>query len=584
METLYEMFPSELNIKDKLDAAGLKLPDTFRFSDVNIVIGKNGSGKTRLLCALKELYESEGIRSRVDLIYGYFPSLSDRFVQKKSELPEYALWEFLDQHDVNFNDFFREIEIQGVDFLFHLLENYSQRQKKTNESILEKINDFFYPITNKKLIVSQEGPFKAGNSVGERDTVSTSREIAVQEQDGKIVNLTLAIERFSPGERLLLYMAIFFVLKRNSTRKRIIILDEPETHLHPQALLMFIRTLKDSFSDTTIWIATHSLFLLPEFRFENVTYMKDGSVIPRISSLYENIFSALLGEDNERTRSFFASLPYWQYVEFVTECFTTPEVVDTVDPQDEQVQLFVKALKEQNIRKVLDCGGGSGRLGRSLKAAGIPLETYDIYDACPSYSGDEFTVYTDMKDIKNRYDCVVMMNFLHEVEPDDWPKLFHEIFGLLETNGNLLFVEVAALRDGEWPNKTGYMVLGKSELATLFDTTGVLSEIRIRNKQKSVGVLIPDYALESVTEETVLATIMQLEKRAYDELKQIRSDEAERKKIGNRNLPNTRRYAFLSQQYINAKLFNDNIHPNQPQHSYRIANTGNFYYYTKINN
>ena len=557
METLYEMFPSELNIKDKLDAAGLKLPDTFRFSDVNIVIGKNGSGKTRLLCTLKELYESEEISSSVDLIYGYFPGLSDRFVQKKSELPECALWEFLDHHDVNFNDFFKEIEIQGVDFLFHLLEYYSHRQKKANESILEKINDFFYPITGKKLIISQKIPFKAEDSIGKRDTVLPSRGIAVQEQDGEIVNLTLAIERFSPGERLLLYMAIFFVLKRDSTRKRIIILDEPETHLHPQALLTFIRTLKDSFSHTTIWIATHSLFLLPELRFENVTYMKDGAVIPRSSSLYENIFSALLGEDNERTRSFFASLPYWQYVEFVTECFTTPEVVDTVDPQDEQVQLFVKALKEQNIRKVLDCGGGSGRLGMSLMAAGISLETYDIYDARPSYSGNEFAVYTNMKDIKNCYDCVVMMNFLHEVEPDDWPKLFYEIYGLLKTNGNLLFVEVAALREGEWPNETGYMVLGKSELATLFNITGVLSEIRIQNKQKSVGVLIPHHALMAVTEETVFATIVRLEKRAYDELKKIRSDAAKHKKSGNGNLPNARRYAFLSQQYINAKLFNN---------------------------
>lgn len=568
MKTLYEMFPLELNVEDKLDATGLKLPDTFRFSDVNIVIGENGSGKTRLLRTLKVFYESENMSNSVDLIYGYFPSLSDRFVQKKSELPEYALWEFLVQPDVNFDDFFKEIEAQGADFLSHLLERYSQRQEKANEKTLEKINDFFYPTTGKRLIVSQQIPLEMEHHFWKEDLMSEPRWIAVQEQSGRTYSLTLAIERFSPGERLLLYMAIFFVLKRDSTRKRVIILDEPETHLHPQALLTFIRTLKSSFSHTTIWIATHSLFLLPEFNFENVIYMKDGAVIPRNSGLYENVFSALLGEDNEGTRRFFSSLPYWQYVDFVTECFTTPEVVDTVDPEDEQVQLFMDALKRQQIRKVLDCGGGSGRLGLSLMAAGSPLESYDIFDANPSYIGNEFTVYTDIKDIKNLYDCVVMMNFLHEVEPDDWPELFHEIYGLLETNGNLFFVEVAALRDGEWPNETGYMVLGKSELTTLFNITGDLSEIHIQDKQKSVGVLIPRHALETVTKKTVLATIRRLEARSYAELKEIRSEETERKKSGNGNPPNARRYAFLSQQYINAKLFNDKNHPDQPQYSH----------------
>ena len=71
------------------------------------------------------------------------------------------------------------------------------------------------------------------------------------EPDGKINNLEVAMNRFSPGERLLLYMAIFFVLRRNSARERIIILDEPETHLHPQALLEFTRTLTKSFPQTT---------------------------------------------------------------------------------------------------------------------------------------------------------------------------------------------------------------------------------------------------------------------------------------------------------------------------------------------
>lgn len=564
MKTIDKMFPLEVNFKDRLNDAGIKIPDSFRFSDVNIVIGKNGAGKTRFLRVLKSLYESESMGGNVDLMYGYFPGLSDRWVEKKTDLPEHELREFLDQPDVSFDDFFKEIETQSTDFLTRLLDYHSRRQKQTNENILKKINDFFYAVTEKKLVISQENSSGIDSSLEKK--LGVKPEIfAVLEPDGTMIDLKVEMDRFSPGERLLLYMAIFFALRRTGTRKKIIILDEPETHLHPQALLEFTSTLTKSLPHTTVWIATHSLFLLPEFRFENIVYMENSAVIPRNSSLYETVLTALLGENSEGTRRFFSSLPFWQYVEFLTECFATPKVVDTVDSKDEQVQMFVRALEKQQIRRILDCGGGNGRLGLSLKAAGVPLEAYDIYDVCPSYTGDEFTVYTRMEDIKGPYDCVVMMNFLHEVAPDDWPELFHNMQAFLKPNGNLLFVEVAALTDGEWPNETGYMVLGKKEIATLFNATDSLSEIHIRNKQKSVGMLVPRQLLMLVTESTVSKSIKRLEERAYSELKQIRLEESERRKAEETKCGNdkswkplnARRYAFLSQQYINAKIFND---------------------------
>lgn len=149
-----------------------------------------------------------------------------------------------------------------------------------------------------------------------------------------------------------------------------------------------------------------------------------------------------------------------------------------------------------------------------------------------------------------------MMNFLHEVEPDKWPSLFNKISDLLKSDGYLLFVEVTTLTNGEWPNETGYMLLGRSELWTLFDVNTNLSEIHIRGNQKSVGILIPRHFLKKVTAKTVSAAINGLERRTYAELKQIRAETANLKKNGDRDSFKARRYAFLSQQYINAKLFN----------------------------
>lgn len=552
MKTIFEIFPSKLDVKGRLEKIGIKIPQDFRFSDVNIVIGKNGAGKTRFLRALKTLYELDNSSGRTELLYGYFPGLSDRLPKTDMELPEHELRDFPDHPDVRFDDFFKEIETQSMDFLTRLPKYHSRGQKETSEKILERINTFFFPITGKKLIVSSN-----------EHAAHSASGYGILEFSGEKTGLT-AMETFSPGERLLLYIAIFFALKRDSLQRRVIILDEPETHLHPQALLSFIRILMEQFPHTTFWIGTHSLFLLPEVRFENIVYMEGGEVIPRGSSLYETILTSLIGQNNEKTCEFFSFLPHWQYSEFITECFSDPAVVDTINPKDEQVQLFIEALKGRQIRRVLDCGGGSGRLGLSLEAANTSLDAYAIYDKKQSYSGDKFPVYTNLADITTPYDCVVMMNLLHEVKPVEWPELIRSLSNILVSDGYLLFVEVAALTDGEWPNETGYMLLGRSELSTLFGVNSNLPEIHIRDKQKSVGILIPRQYLENVTAKTVSAAIRRLEKRTYAELKQIRSAAAEWREDKSREPFNARRYAFLAQQYINAKLFNEAWSPVSP--------------------
>lgn len=371
-----------------------------------------------------------------------------------------------------------------------------------------------------------------------------------------------------------------------------IILDEPESHLHPKALLSFLKMLKQTEDFQEIWIATHSLFIVPEFSFEEITYLCEGVVQKRTSGLYRNILSDVLGDEEGRIRDFFASLSQWQYCEFLAECFTEPAVIDTVNAQDEQVQLFIDCLKENRPYRILDCGGGSGRLGLSLKAAQdvsmkrsaarnerynmsmravrpqrpglimgqnvvVPKICYEIYDKAPSYTGKEFKVYKDWKEIEavknpeKSYDCVVMMNFLHEVEPEKWVKLFHEVYGVLKEKGFLVFVEVAALSQGEMPNQSGYFVLGKEELEILFECPGELGEIRHKETQKSCCILVPREELLMVDDILVRKAIRHLRMRMLETIREIRQKE-NTENMGGRN---GRYYAFLTQQFVNAELF-----------------------------
>lgn len=62
LKSLKELF-SNINadkIQKKLNEYNIEVPENYQFSEINIVIGPNGSGKTRFLKAVKELYDLNG--------------------------------------------------------------------------------------------------------------------------------------------------------------------------------------------------------------------------------------------------------------------------------------------------------------------------------------------------------------------------------------------------------------------------------------------------------------------------------------------------------------------------------------------
>ncbi len=529
--TIYELFPElpESEVREAFRRQAVEIPEGFRFARVNLVTGSNGSGKTRFLRALKSLSEKQ---DRGSVIYGYFPALSDRPVRETDEEePPVTLFESISSGDIDFEDFFHEIERHNGEFIQELLLYRSKRRTEIQGLVAES----FRALTGRELVFQEKQAF-------------------LRKADGETEPLSELLDKLSPGELILFYMSIFLALRKDGAQGKIILLDEPESHLHPKALRAFVRLLTEQYGRASIWIATHSLFLVPAFQFENMVYIKDSAVQKRGGGMYRAILGELLGHDRA-TEDFFASSSQWQFCQFLAECFADPAVVDTVNPEDEQVRLFMEHLHEKTPMRVLDWGGGSARLGESLLAAGYRQGTdmdYHIYDWQPRYSGQDFAVFRQLEDIRGPYDCIVMMNFLHEVEPADWPDIFKRAFGLLEPDGFLLFIEVKALRDGEMPNRTGYLLLGPEEARELFPGG---EAFRVSVKKKSVGVLVPREALNSITDGSVLQSLRRLRKRALQEIKQLRAGEGFPKPPEEiRALEEPRHYAFAVQQYINAML------------------------------
>ncbi len=513
---------------------GIQIDSDYQFSTFNLVIGPNGSGKTRFLKAIKELYSSED-NSKV--IYGYFPSLSDHIIETTkdhADLPDYTLFESMSAPEASFSDFFKEIELQNKSFISDLLLHHSKRQKERGQQALKAIYESFFSLTNKELIFTPD-------------------QVVVHQSEGEDQTLSMALTTLSPGELMLFYISIFLAIQQNAKKDKIIILDEPECHLHPKALISFINTLRENREFKQIWIATHNLFLVPELQFENIVYIKSSQIQRRRSTVYSALFSDLLGASQEKTQLFFSSLEQWQYCEYLSECFIAPSVVENIDANDEQVQLFIKYIKQYNPLRILDYGGGSGRLGLSISLAEADIANriqYEVFDINPKYNGDLFKIYTDEGLIHGPFHCVVMMNFLHEIDPTKWENIFKRVHGLLTTNGYLVFVEVKSLSVGERPNEVGHLLLGPSELEMLFHAKNKLFDLKLKDNQKSICTLIHKKYLLNITSDSIEKAITHLKKASWSKLQEIHaSNSIER--------PAARQYAFFTQQYINSKIYCD---------------------------
>lgn len=70
----------------------------------------------------------------------------------------------------------------------------------------------------------------------------------------------------SPGEINLFYISIFLSIA-SEKRKFILLLDEPEMHVHPSVVIKFYNALKNMKCIGEIWIAIPFSFVIAGFEF-----------------------------------------------------------------------------------------------------------------------------------------------------------------------------------------------------------------------------------------------------------------------------------------------------------------------------
>ena len=375
--------------------------------------------------------------------------------------------------------------------------------------------------------------------------------------------INFRVENLSPGQKTLFaYAILFFYLELNSRSnitECIVIIDEPELHLHPQAQVELLDALKSLISKGQIFIATHSTHILSHLSYDEIYMVKNGQIILPSRTTPGNSLIELMGIERhiEELEEFITSTSSWAYSNFMTQCFKDPDVIFSKNQKDPQYKLFKNYINSLSNINLLDFGAGKGRVGYTIDDD-AQLKERIVYNALePNESHHDVlrnincleSLYSDINDIKNKqFDIILLCNVLHEIHPQYWIQILKGIKQLLRENGKLVIIEDNHLPKGECAHEFGYLLLNADQIATLLDSGKNLLSVQPEDDwyKRRFTFCVAEKNNINPTTLSLSNALNHLKEETYESLKEIRKKQVD--------VANGRLYANLAQLYINAEL------------------------------
>jgi ABC-type multidrug transport system ATPase subunit len=170
----------------------------------------------------------------------------------------------------------------------------------------------------------------------------------------------------SDGQKILLQFCLAIYAQESLLENLVIFMDEPENHLHPGALVEVLDNISRHIPNGQLWIATHSINVLAHFDPFSIWYIDQGK-ISYAGNVPQTVLDSLLGseEEIEKLTSFLSLPANMASTQFAYESLFYPKVVLTGshDPQINQISEIIEELRRSAIKlKILDYGIGKGRL------------------------------------------------------------------------------------------------------------------------------------------------------------------------------------------------------------------------------
>lgn len=376
-------------------------------------------------------------------------------------------------------------------------------------------------------------------------------------------------EILSPGQKTLFtYCLLFFLLSQNPNVKiheSIIVIDEPELHLHPESELAVVKGVKNIIKEKgQLWIATHSINVLSHLSPDEIFLIKDRKIIGPSRTTPHNSLIDLVGKQLEQFSHFITDMSNWAYLNFMIQNFNDPDTIESAQPNDPQVEVFKQALKTGTESSILlDFGAGKGRMYKGIKSEEDLSNKIEYYYAIEPNEDNHaylneigiFGCYNDYKSLEeNKFDYILLCNVLHEIEPvTEWPEILNKLKNSLKNNGFLIIIEDQILPKGEKIGKEGFLVMDLSSLKLLFGLDTMPSQILSLQPQfteRILCALINKNDMKEISKPMVKEALKKLMSNTLTKIKINRAIEPTKEN----KIVLGRESGFYSQLYINCLL------------------------------
>lgn len=243
-------------------------PESRVATNIHVIIGRNGAGKTRLLHNMVESYFNENL-SDYFIEYNTTDEDFEDNNQGKNIFPNlvYSSYSAFDDMKIlrgeNYNYLGLRKEISNGEKISYGTKNLDELAEEFVKSFKNCMTYEKAPRLAKALkMLEFESIFKEANLCQFLD-INILMNIKTDEKELDI-QLKQKFEKFSTGHRVILITITQLV--DSLEEKSLVLLDEPETHLHPPLLSAFIRCLSDLLlnRNAVAIIATHSTIILQE--------------------------------------------------------------------------------------------------------------------------------------------------------------------------------------------------------------------------------------------------------------------------------------------------------------------------------
>jgi len=625
--------------KDITQEKGIEQINIQRLSNVIAFIGKNGSGKTRILDIIEKnpcLIDTEfkDIPNDLKSIYAIFEDLrkleklkieyrnkpNDVNIQVKinnleQKIPNEKLDAVLVKLNTQINKkYIRRIKQEDISSLQQTL-NKNVEQKSFEELIENfEMNVNYNELTSikqsslkylvnlpHKLVADQNDCMGDTNKLHSK--VSYKRFISLKKYINLFLNKELEWDRksvdgkfldtpdggfnvtyygyfkldkrefkyneFSDGEKILFsYAILFFLIEQNeklSLKESILIIDEPELHLHADSEIDLITKLREVISEKgQLIIATHSINILSTLNYEELFVVKNGRIIHPSQESFALSLSELIGieEKVDKLSDLLHSIENWSFINFVSQCFSSPEAIKIVnenDPQLEEIKNMLKSKINSSHNIFLDFGAGQGRIFKGLLRDSdiFPKLKYHALEPNIEYHPDLnklgiSNIYTNFNELSdNRYDFILLANVLHEIPVSSWENVINKIINSLKEDGFLMIIEPKILTKGEKIDDSGFIILNENAIQVLFELPCDIPSFFIdENKEKITSVIIKKSNLKKIEKKSIIKALNKVKENSFDNFKQLIENERET----TNNYSNGRKTAFYTMQFMNAQL------------------------------